>query len=112
MAKKAKMPRAKKAAPAKPTAKSKAKAPAVAKPRSSATPAKPGKVTTAKPPKTAPREALDDYIDSAAQTFALPIEPAWRDAIKANLAVTLRMGALVAEFELPDEAEPAPVFEA
>ena len=33
-------------------------------------------------------------------------------AIKANLEVTLRLGALVAEFALPDEAEPAPVFEA
>ena len=32
--------------------------------------------------------------------------------IKANLQVTLRLAAMVAEFELPDEAEPAPVFEA
>jgi hypothetical protein len=33
-------------------------------------------------------------------------------AIKANLAVTLRLANLVGEFELPDEAEPAAVFEA
>jgi hypothetical protein len=32
--------------------------------------------------------------------------------VKANLAVTLRLAQLVVEFELPDEAEPAPVFEA
>ena len=44
--------------------------------------------------------------------WRLPIEPAWKPAIKANLQVTLRLAAIVAEFELPDEAEPAPVFEA
>ena len=55
---------------------------------------------------------LDQFIDSAAGALALPIEPAWKPAIKANLAVTLRLGALVGAFELPDEAEPAPTFEA
>ena len=57
-------------------------------------------------------EALDDFIDAAAKLLSLPIEPEWRSGIKANLQVTLRVGAMVAEFELPDEAEPAPVFEA
>lgn len=55
---------------------------------------------------------LDDYIEAAAGALALPVEPAWKPAIKANLQVTLRLAALVAEFELADEAEPAPVFEA
>ena len=32
--------------------------------------------------------------------------------MKANLAVTLKHAALVAEFALPDEAEPAPMFRA
>ena len=58
------------------------------------------------------RDALDDFIDAAAQALALPVEPAWKPAIKANLEVTLRLAAVVAEFPLPDEAEPAPVFEA
>ena len=49
---------------------------------------------------------------SAARVLALPIEPQWLAAIKANLAVNLRLAALVAEFALPDEAEPAPVFRA
>jgi hypothetical protein len=57
-------------------------------------------------------ETLDQSIDAAAEVLALPIESAWKPAIKANLAVTLRLAAVVAEFELPDEAEPAPVFEA
>lgn len=57
-------------------------------------------------------DPLDDYITSAARVLDLPIEPAWMPAIKANLAVTLKLGALVEEFDLPDEAEPAPVFRA
>ena len=57
-------------------------------------------------------DTLDDYIDAAAEALGLPVEPEWKPAIKANLQVTLRLAAMVAEFELPDEAEPAPVFEA
>ena len=57
-------------------------------------------------------EALDKLIDASATVLALPIEPAWKPAIKGNLQVTLRLAAIVAELELPDEAEPAPVFEA
>ena len=57
-----------------------------------------------------PDDPLDDFIDAAARALGLPVEPQWRPAIKANLDVTLRLGALVAAFELPDEAEPAPVF--
>jgi hypothetical protein len=57
-------------------------------------------------------EPLDDFIDAAASLLALSIKPSWRPAIKANLDVTLRFAALVAELPLPDEAEPAPVFTA
>jgi hypothetical protein len=57
-------------------------------------------------------DTLDDFIDAAAAALGLPIAPEWKPGIKANLQVTLRVAAMVAEFELPDEAEPAPVFEA
>jgi hypothetical protein len=33
-------------------------------------------------------------------------------AVSANLRVTLDQAAMVAEFPLPDDAEPAPVFRA
>jgi hypothetical protein len=33
-------------------------------------------------------------------------------AVRANLRVTLDQAAIVAEFPLPDDAEPAPVFRA
>lgn len=55
-------------------------------------------------------DPLDDLIDAAARALDLPIEPEWKAAVKTNLQVTLRHGALVAAFKLPDEAEPAPVY--
>jgi len=55
---------------------------------------------------------IDAYIDSAAQALGIPIDAAWKPAIRANLDVTFRFAALVGEKELPDDAEPAPVFEA
>jgi hypothetical protein len=58
------------------------------------------------------RDALEDYIAAAARALNLPVAPAWRPAIKTNLAVTLQLAALYADFPLPDDAEPAPVFTA
>ena len=57
-------------------------------------------------------DPLDAYIDAAAAALAIPIRPEWTSEIRANLAVTFRLAALVAEKELPDDAEPAPVFKA
>ena len=56
--------------------------------------------------------SLDDYIAAAARVLDLPIDPAWQPAVRANLELTLRLAAIVAEFPLPDEADAAPVFEA
>lgn len=53
---------------------------------------------------------LDAFMDSAAVILGLRIEPDWRGPVRANLAVTFRMAAMLADFPLPDEAEPAPVF--
>ena len=55
---------------------------------------------------------LDDFIVSAATALDLPLEEAWKPAVKAHLEVTLRHAATVTEFKLPDAAEPAPVFKA
>ena len=57
-------------------------------------------------------EVLDQFIAAAAHALALPIEAAWKGAVKANLEVTLRLAASFADFPLPDDAEPAPVFTA
>jgi hypothetical protein len=57
-------------------------------------------------------DPLDTYIDSAAALLGLPLEPEWKPAVRANLDVTLKLAFLVAEKELPDDAEPAPVYQA
>ena len=59
---------------------------------------------------TVSRELLDHFIGAAAHAHALPVEPAWKPAIRANLEVTLRLAASFADFPLPNDAEPAPVF--
>ena len=55
---------------------------------------------------------LDAYIDAAAQALGIPVRPEWVPEIRANLEVTFRLAALLGEKELPDDAEPAPVFKA
>lgn len=62
-------------------------------------------------PSPAP-DKLDAFIDAAAAALDLPLDPAWKPAVKTNLAVTLGHAASVAEFALPDEAEPAPIYKA
>jgi hypothetical protein len=57
-------------------------------------------------------DPLDQYIDAVATALALPIDPAWKPAVRANLEVSLRLARLVDEFQLPDETEPASVFAA
>ncbi|HEV7878778.1 DUF4089 domain-containing protein [Bradyrhizobium sp.] len=57
-------------------------------------------------------DPLDEYIDAASKALALPIESAWKPAVRANLEVSLRLARLVDEFPLPDETEAASVFAA
>jgi hypothetical protein len=65
----------------------------------------------AKPARRASKP-LDDFITAGARTLGLAIDKAWMPAVRSHLDVTLRHGALVAAFALPDDAEPAPVFKA
>jgi len=57
-------------------------------------------------------DPLDSYIDSVAAALGLPIDPAWKPAVRANLEVSLKLARMVDEFPLPDETEPASVFRA
>jgi hypothetical protein len=59
-----------------------------------------------------PDNNLDPLIAASAQALGLPVDPAWHAAIRSNLDVTFRLAALVTDFPLPDDAEPAPVFRA
>jgi hypothetical protein len=51
------------------------------------------------------------WIRSSAAMLRLPLDREWLPAIQANVEVTFRLARLVDEFQLPDEAEPAPVYE-
>jgi Protein of unknown function (DUF4089) len=57
-------------------------------------------------------DPFDDYIDAVSKALALPIDDAWKPAVRANLEVSLRLARLVDDFTLSDEAEPASVFAA
>ena len=53
---------------------------------------------------------LDTFADGGLALLGIAPDPAWRDAIRANLRVSMTLAALVTSFPIPDEAEPAPVF--
>lgn len=57
-------------------------------------------------------DPLDEFIAAAAHVLGIPLDPAWMPAIKSNLEATLKHAAVVAEFDLPDDVEPAPIFKA
>src|SRR5262245_29731768 len=58
------------------------------------------------------RDPLDSLVDAVAHALDFQIEPAWKGAVRTNLEVTFALAALFADFPLPDDAEPAPVFSA
>ena len=64
------------------------------------------------PAKRQQHDTLDDFIIASARALDLKIDKAWMPAVRGNLAVTLRLAALVSSFTLPDDADPAPVFKA
>jgi len=59
-----------------------------------------------------PADDFDALILASARALALPVDPAWVPMIRSNLEVTFRLAAVVGDFPLPDDAEPAPVFRA
>ena len=61
---------------------------------------------------TPPDGGLDAYIAAAARLLAIPLDPAWIGAIGSNLTVLHAAATRVGAFDLPDEAEAAPVYTA
>jgi hypothetical protein len=57
-------------------------------------------------------DAIQVLVTANAQALGLTLDPAWHDSVAFNLRLILRHAALVDEFALPDDAEPAPVFHA
>ncbi len=57
-------------------------------------------------------DTVDALVAASAQALSLRIDPAWRASVTRNLQVILKHAALVDQFSLPDDIEPAPVFRA
>jgi hypothetical protein len=56
-------------------------------------------------------EELGAFVDETAKRIGLPIAPEHRPGVIQFTGVLLASAALVMEFPIPDDVEPAPVFE-
>jgi Protein of unknown function (DUF4089) len=65
-----------------------------------------------RPPAAKTTDAIDALVAANARALGLTLEPAWHGGVAFNLGLILHLGALVDQFKLPDDAEPAPVFHA
>jgi Protein of unknown function (DUF4089) len=78
--------------------------------------AKPARAKRPRPVRVAAKMKLENSVDAlvaaSAQALGLALDPAWHKSIAFNLRLILHHAALVDEFALPDDAEPAPVFHA
>lgn len=54
----------------------------------------------------------DASLTVAAAVLGIALRPEWVPAVRFHLELSLRLAQMVAEFPLPDDTEPAPVFRA
>lgn len=57
-------------------------------------------------------QKLDALIDAGSAVLGIAVAPEWREQIRLHLAISLRHAAAVGAFPLPDETDPAPMFQA
>ena len=55
-------------------------------------------------------QTIERYLDAASQVAGVPIPPAARPGVVQFFKLAASLAAQVAAFDLPDEAEPAPVY--
>lgn len=53
----------------------------------------------------------ENYVEQMAQLLDLPITPEYRPSVVENFAKIAAIATLVMDFPVPDNIEPAPVFE-
>ena len=58
-----------------------------------------------------PEDDTGAYVDAMAKVIGLPIDPAARDKVIANVNVARTIASLALAAPLPDATENAPVFE-
>jgi hypothetical protein len=66
---------------------------------------------TAKKPNRKPG-TIGSLVTAAGQSLALPIEASWHAGVAFNLQLLFKHAALIDEFSLSEDIEPAPVFRA
>jgi hypothetical protein len=49
-------------------------------------------------------------LDALAAAIGITLQPDWRDGVRMNFEVSLRMATMVAAFPLDDEADTLPVY--
>jgi hypothetical protein len=69
-----------------------------------------GKITAKKATKKP--DTIATLVAAASQPLALPIEASWHSGVAFNLQLLFKHAALIDEFSLPEDIEPAPVFRA
>jgi hypothetical protein len=57
-------------------------------------------------------DELDAWLDANAALLGIAIAPEWRDTVRLHLRIMRDMAQHVMDFQLPDDADPAPVFRA
>jgi hypothetical protein len=55
---------------------------------------------------------IDVIIAAGCRVFGIPVRDEWREAIRLHLLISLDHARHVGEFELPEDANPAPIFTA
>jgi Protein of unknown function (DUF4089) len=58
------------------------------------------------------KDVLKQQIEAAIASAAFKVEPDWRPGIDAHFEAIARAAALVMDFRIDDELDPAPVFAA
>ena len=61
---------------------------------------------------TLPAFDPEAVVDALAPLLGLTVADAYRPGVVTNLAVTMKLAALIMDFPLSDHDEPAPVFTA
>jgi hypothetical protein len=62
------------------------------------------------PPQVGEQSKEAAMVAAIAPALGLKLDSAWEAGVIFNLQLLLRHAALVDEFPLPDDAEPAPIF--
>jgi len=53
---------------------------------------------------------IEAYVDAASALVGAAIDPAYRPGVILNMRRVAEMAALVMDFPLPDDTDPAPIF--